>query len=209
MRKAILSIAFLLVCFNSLIAKESTPSKGVGNNFFKSLLIPGWGQLEQGRTKTGYAFIASELLLISSAVGLSEYGQWLKNDYQSYASTHGGLRNHSVRSHSFYVDMGNWNTTAEYNQERARERQFGRMYTSFDDQWSWLDEGKRLRFKSIRQQSDRVLESVKFAIGGVIINHVVSAIDATRPQLKQRKFTTNLSIESIDDVSMYGIQFQW
>lgn len=198
---------FISIIFSVSFAAPKEQSNS--NDFFKSLLLPGWAQIEQGRKTSGFLFITNEVVLIATAVGLNQYGNLLKDDYQTYANLYGGLRNTTIRSHSFYVDMGNWNSTDEYNQARARERAFDQMYLSQDDQWRWLDESKRIRFKNLRIQSDKFLESVKFAVGMVVLNHVLSAIDATRPSLKTKKTNPSISFRQIQDIGAIDVKFNW
>ncbi|MCX7835265.1 MAG: hypothetical protein N2450_04250 [bacterium] len=196
-----------LICSN--ISYSTTVKNKNSNDFFQSLLIPGWAQYEQGRKEKSYIFIVNEIVFIASAVGLHQYGTSLKKDYQTYANLYSGLRDLTPRSHSFYVDLGNWNTSDDYNQARARERAFDRMYLSPNDQWHWIDESKRIRFKKLRIQSDKFLESVKFAVGGVILNHIISAFDASiHPNLK-RPTNATLLYDQENGFSKLKLQIRW
>lgn len=174
----VLSLILILAGSGFAIPPAPPPSES-SSAFFKSLVLPGWGQYSQERNERAMLYATSEVAMILTAVGLQTYGDWLRQDYKSVAVAHSGVADAGSRSHLFYVDMGNWMTTAEYNAARARDREFERQYLANTDQWSWSSDSDRRRFKDLRIRSDKALDAVKFALGGMFINHLVSAIDAS------------------------------
>ncbi len=183
-----------LVIFSGLIALTSfaqplpRPKAPTGSTvFFKSLLLPGWGQMSQGRPKEATIFLSSEAILIVTTFGLQTYGDWLKSDYRSVAALYAGIPNGGNRNHTMYVDMGNWNTVEEFNAARQRDREYDRQYLKAEDQWRWTNDSERRRFKALRLKSDKVLESVKFSIGAVVVNHFIAAIEASAFERKKVK----------------------
>ncbi|MFN3821703.1 MAG: hypothetical protein ACK4OO_05160, partial [bacterium] len=118
-----------------------------------SFIIPGWSQLAQGKTIKGYVFIAAEAGLILAIISLRQYAHWLEKDYRQFAYQHSGASLDG--NHQYYVDIGNWMKTEEYNEQRLRDRQFDRLYTEPEFYWRWQSDEKRRKFKEIRLASDR------------------------------------------------------
>lgn len=62
---------------------ETDSKKPDLSNLKKSLLFPGWGQLSEGKTVKGIAFMAIELFCIGSAVYHNSRGNRYYRDYKS------------------------------------------------------------------------------------------------------------------------------
>jgi hypothetical protein len=57
------------------LCASATHAQGKGKAaFLKSLVVPGWGQYELNRPKHALAFLATDLLLLGTALGLKSYG---------------------------------------------------------------------------------------------------------------------------------------
>ncbi|MDP8228303.1 MAG: hypothetical protein P9M15_02485 [Candidatus Electryoneaceae bacterium] len=149
-----------------------------GKAFRKSLVLPGWGQISSGNKLKGYIFLGAETALIAGAIGYQMYGNWLEDDYTDFAGHHAGFV--GDRSHQFYVDIGNWLDRQSYNEQRIRDRNFDALYNNPADDWQWDSDENRRHFKAMRISSDRSKQLVIFMVGGIIINHLASAIDAAR-----------------------------
>lgn len=157
--------------------------KDRGAAFRKSILIPGWGQITTGREIRGYIFLGAEVVLIAGYFGYRQHSAWLKDDYTTYANQHAGIT--GAHPHQFYVDIGNWMNRELYNEQRIRDRDFESVYTNPDDDWSWDSDANRAGFKSMRISSDKAKQLAVFMIGGLILNHLASAIDATHLPLEE------------------------
>lgn len=152
--------------------------KRQGVAFMKSLLLPGWGQLSEGRKIKGYIFLAAETSLIGSMISFITYKGWLEDDYKAYAAQYAGVSGN--RDHVYYVNVGNWMTVDDYNQQRLRFREFDDMYTAPEDAWSWNSESNRVYFRNLRVDADRAGQLAMLMVGGLLINHLLSAIDASQ-----------------------------
>jgi hypothetical protein len=148
-----------------------------GSRFFKSLLLPGWGQYDAGNRYRAYTFFAIEAAMISSIFAMQTWKGWLEDDYESFALQHGGIS--GSKDHQFYVDMGNWQNNIDFNEQRLRDRQFDQLYTGPGNSWNWDDEENRLHFKSMRLAADRSGQRSMMFVGGLILNHLLSAVDAS------------------------------
>lgn len=146
--------------------------------FWKSLLVPGLGQLSMDRKGVGCAFLAAETALVGGLIGLRTYAARVEDDYQTFAFQHAGIT--IGHDHQFYVDAGNWMNERLYNDERLRERDFDALYNNPEDVWQWDCDAARAEFKRMRISSDRARNTAVMVVGGMILNHLFAAIDAAR-----------------------------
>jgi hypothetical protein len=180
----------LLAGLLPLVSYGKEAPKG-GGAFLKSLVIPGWGQYELGYKNTALAFIGTELALVGGMFAVSDYGRSTRSDYQAMAAAYAGVT--GSHGHAFYVDVGNWLDVDQFNQKRLGERNFDALYTSPQDQWSWDSEEHRALMEKTRIRSDRAFNGILYLAGGLVLNHVASAIHAGRLAVKQQEQSSALS----------------
>ena len=160
------------------IPKSSSPIEDSGTYFFKSFLLPGWGQYSRGNHLGATAYFSIELFLLSGFTAQLLNKKWLESDYRDFAQQHAFIHVGTFK-HRFYVDIGNWNDRESYNFQRVRERRFDDMYTSNFD-WNWDSKNNREHFKSLRISADRAGQNLYLFAGCIFLNHFISAIDAKR-----------------------------
>lgn len=182
-------------------ASDPDLRKKQGRAFTHSLLLPGWGQFDAGKKTKGYVFFAAEVLLWGSLIGHNIYSNWLEEDYKGFASQHASVR--GDHPHQFYVDIGNWLDERSYNEQRIRDRDFESLYTAPEDRWRWDSDQNRAAFKSQRIASDKAGRMIIFMAGGIVLNHLASAIDAA----KSFKGNSHLSL-SMNDKQQISLQLR-
>jgi hypothetical protein len=99
----------------------------------------------------------------------------IKKKYITYANDHAGAS--SASDDRYWVDIGNYNTNLNYDSEhlRMRDDKEGQWQ---DFPWDWGDnDDKRKKFENMRIASDKYYLGGKFLIGGIIMNHIISAIN--------------------------------
>jgi len=178
-------------------------SRDSGSAFFKSLLFPGWGQYSQGRKGSAMAYMVGEVLLITGIIIEKTYAGWLKDDYQSFAAQHAGV--YGDKGHQYYVDIGNWMDTRSFNEKRIRNRQYDDIYTDSGSAWSWDSDQNRREFKATRLASDHAGQRVMLLVGGLLLNHMVSGIEASRVPKSQRKVSLESHVS--DEMAVLQIGF--
>jgi len=204
-----IALALASLASHANAAPPDTARSPVSTVFFRSLLIPGWGQWTQQRKTAATAFLAAEASLLLLAQGMQRYGEFLRDDYRSVAAVYAGLSDNRTRGHGFYVDIGNWNNTEEYNVVRCRERAFDEQYRNPSDQWRWQDDTQRRRFKDLRIRSDQMFDAVKFAFGAVVLNHFIAAIDASRTARKPSQQSLSFTPTMLSGVPSLALQVRW
>ena len=180
--------------------EASISSRNSGKAFFKSLLVPGWGQYVQGRKRLATVYFVGEILLIASMIMERTYAGWLEDEYVKFAAQHAGVS--GDKSHGHYVDIGNWMDTRSFNERRLRDRQYDRLYTNPRMTWSWDSDQNRREFKATRLASDHARQRGLLLVGGIFLNHMISGIEASRVQ----KSPARVSLKTTVNDDMVGLK---
>ncbi len=145
-----------------------------------SLLLPGMGELYAGDFGSGrYSLIAEATLWLTYA-SFQQYGSWYQSDARQFAAVHAGA-SLTGKNDQFFVNMGNFDNVYDYNEQKLRERDLADVYDPAAGYfWSWDTEADQQRFRSLRVSSDKIFNNSEFVIGAVVLNHLISAINAAR-----------------------------
>jgi hypothetical protein len=181
MRRSMVMFLLVIIPLTSAAAEPSRADKAA---FLKSLVIPGWGQYSLGRKNAALAFFGADLALIGGMLSLRSYGSSTRDDYKALASAYAGIS--GDHGHAFYVDVGNWLTVDQFNQQRLLNRQYDELYTDPVERWAWDTDAHRAQMENTRIKSDRAFNSVLYLVGGMVLNHVASAIHAGRLSADER-----------------------
>ncbi len=173
---------------NSLLQMEMNSKKtGGGAFFFKSLLVPGWGQHALGAKKAKRNFLVSEAVLLGSAIGFNVYRDWLQQDYIAFASSHAGV-DPAGKDAVYWADIGDYLSIYEYNESWLRRRSLDNLRDpEAGESWQWDDLQNAQKYRSMRIDADKAKTWSQFAIAGLITNHVVSALHALWLHRKQSR----------------------
>lgn len=169
----------LLLLLTLFVEAEAKPRKAA---FFQSLVVPGWGQFSLDKKNAALAFFGTELVLIGGIYSFRAYGASARDDYEAMAATNAGVV--GEHGHDYYVDVGNWMSVDGFNELRLQERNFDELYTREADRWEWDSDLHRVEMRTRRIKSDRAFNSVLYLVGGLVLNHVASAIHAGRASAK-------------------------
>jgi hypothetical protein len=180
--RALLSVLIVSVSATAFAADKRSENTSA---FLKSLVIPGWGQYSLDRKNAALTFFGAELMLVGGMLTLNSYSRSTKADYLSLASAYAGVT--GGHDHDFYVDVGNWMTVDQFNERRLQERNFDALYTDPSDHWTWDTDAHRAEMEKVRLRSDRAHNNVLYLVGGLVLNHVASAIHAGRVAAIERQ----------------------
>ncbi|MDZ7362353.1 MAG: hypothetical protein ONB46_16775 [candidate division KSB1 bacterium] len=161
----------------TLPQSDAPKSLTLGGAFMRSLVIPGWGQRRAGAKAAARNFFVAEILLWGGFATQEFYGNWLKDDYKLFAATHAGAAI-SGKDDQFFVDMGNFISVDEFNQNRLRRRDVEGLYDPATHFWRWNTEANRQKFFNLRKRSDKAFSRAELIAAGVIANHIISGIHA-------------------------------
>ena len=161
----------------------------------KSAIIPGWGEYDLNKNSRGNFFITTEIIGIALTTFSFIRSNNIETTYQSIAAEHANVVIDG-KNHQFWVDIGNYNSQFDYNEEHLRWREFDNLYPSEANwNWDWEAESKRKEFEDLRIESDRMKLVGKFFIGGIVLNHIISVIDVL--------YLKNISLKEKVEFSSY------
>jgi hypothetical protein len=167
--------------------KSPSPAKA----FFFSLLLPGAGEYYAGAKNTAKIFFSAEVILWATYFGFRAYGHMKEDDYIRFAIAHAGI-DPTGKDHDYYVNIENYNSIQEYNNVRLQERRVDELYPDTEFYaWQWDNQDSRLKYERLRIASDQAFNRSLFVLGAVVVNHVISGIDAIRVARAQRKADPN------------------
>jgi len=167
--------------------------------FFLSFLLPGTGEYYAGSKKMAKVFFCTEVLLWTTFFSFRAYGNWKKNDYQQFAVSYAGV-DLSGKDHQYFVDIGNYNTIQEYNEAMLGQRNVEALYPENDYYgWQWDDDAFRLDYEKLRIASDAAYNRSLLVVGAVILNHIVSGIDALRLAKKGGESKMGLDVVGLSE----------
>jgi len=167
MQKAI----YIIIFYSSIVF--SAPSI---HPMVKSFLIPGWGELALNSQKSSRFFMQTEAILFTSCLSAYKLAGAREKEYIAYANEYAGVKN--TNDHRYWVDIGNYNSNEDFDEEHLRMRDGKVGQWSFSP-WHWEGgETHRRKFERMRIDSDKLYFTGRFIIGGIILNHIVSGINS-------------------------------
>lgn len=176
-----------LSLLNSQMQELAGKKKSVGLAVLYSLLLPGLGEYYAEGYSSGKFFSIAEGALWLTYASFDVYGNSLRDDARSYAVAHAGV-SPVGKNDQFYVDIGNFANTQEFNDKRLRERSPERLYDeNAGYAWRWDSDPAREQFKDTRLAGENVLNNRKFVVAAIVLNHVASAINAARAAISHNR----------------------
>jgi hypothetical protein len=145
-----------------------------------SFLLPGAGQWYAGERNRAGIFLAGEGLAWAAFGYFETVGAAKRNDYEAYALANAGI-DPTDKDDDFYRLLSFYESRDEYNQAGriiAPNRPYYPDVEFWD--WQWSSTADLNEYRQLRNQSSEALNRSKFAIGAMVFNRLVSALDAWR-----------------------------
>jgi len=167
------------LCLISLSYSQLT--QNIDKNAFKSLIIPGWGQLELEEQKRSRNFLILEACSWLSFLGSSYANNWYIDDYISFGTYHAGIDLNTINDSELsllIVHMSQYDNMYEFNETMERQRRFNDTYPDIQKyQWDWDTTKNRNNFNDLRIKSSNAKKINNFTVAALIVNRIVSFID--------------------------------
>ena len=177
-KQIVTAIVLTQVLYTQQLGPVADNQKPLISPVVKSLVLPGWGEYSLGNQIRGRIFVLSETTLFLAILGSHFISKRQETEYRAYAAEHAGI-SPVGKDRQFWVDIGNYSSLLAFNEEHLRWRDFNALYEDNDTwTWSWDSNDNREKFENMRIASDSWMLRSSFFIGGVVLNHIVSAIDA-------------------------------
>ncbi len=175
--------------------------KSTGLAIVYSLLLPGMGELYADAYDSGVYFTIADGVLWGTYVGMNVYANWQKDRYISYSQTNAGVTPEN-KDEDYYATIGEYLDIDQYNDQQAFEYNFDEMYDTETHFWKWNTSEERKEYRDMWVSSEQTFNDVRFVVGALLLNRVISAINAVR---LVSKYNNNLSQEVGWNVSL-GVQ---
>ena len=195
----------IIVCNLNLYGQIQKESKL--DPVIKSLIIPGWGQKSLAKPKRARLFNYIESGILLTLISSSTFSNIETKNYIAFASKHAAISS-SGKNHKYWVDIGNYNSIEDYNDEHLRNREMDDLYPD-DKKWSWdwdLDSNRKI-FENKRIRADQLELFATFSVGALVLNHIVSSIDAL--YLKKLSSKKSLSIDSYNNLILGSVGYSF
>ena len=120
--------------------------------FWRSLLVPGWGQ--QYARGGGGGFLAAELALWGGYWGFEWLGEVRRDRYEAYAAERAGARPEG-KGRDYFDDLGFYASRLQHNQfARYEDGPEAALYpVEADFFWEWDRDESRLHYRELRNAS--------------------------------------------------------
>jgi hypothetical protein len=187
--------------------------KKTGLAIIYSLLLPGMGELYAESYSSGKYFTIAEGALWGIYIGMNSYANWQEDKYKSFATSNGGV-NTAGKNKDYFANIGVYENIDSYNDAKALERNFAAMYDAKQYYWSWSDNDRK-RYRSQWTSSEEAYNNLRFVVGGLILNRIVSAINAVRlvsayNKRQSSELGWNISVGILNQVNLpAGISFNF
>jgi hypothetical protein len=153
--------------------------KSAGLAILYSLLLPGMGELYADGYNSGKYFTIAEGVLWGTYIGMSVHASNQEDNYKAYATSNASI-NTSGKNDDYFATIGQFENIEEYNDQKALERNFNQMYDTETFFWKWQSTEDRRTYRSMWSSSEQTNNDLRFVVGAMILNRVVSAINAAR-----------------------------
>ncbi len=162
-----------------LFDDEKPGKKNTGVAVLLSLVLPGMGELYAGSFESGKYFTISDAVLWGGVIGLNAYGNWKRDNYKSFAQTYGGV-NPDLKDEDFFANIGDYNSIEDYNREMDLQRELSKVYNIQKNYWNWGTDSRRKEYRDMWRSSEQAFNNIRFVVGALILNRLVSVINAVR-----------------------------
>lgn len=144
-----------------------------------SLLLPGMGELYGGDYSLGKYFTIADAVFWGGVVGLNVYGDNQKDNYKAYAESVGGV-NVAGKNDQYFADISEYISIEKFNKDQEKYRDFENTYNEETHYWNWGDNKTRQEYRGMWSKSESAYNNVRFVVGALVLNRIISAINAVR-----------------------------
>jgi len=161
--------------------------KSVGRALLFSLLLPGAGEYYVGEKGHAGFFLGMEVLAWSALLLNDYHFNNLRDNYRTFAAQHADV-SRAGKDKQYWINIGKFDDIYAYNEQRLRDRNVDALYTNTEAfYWEWDSRQNRLKYDAKRLDAVNVESREVYIITGILVNHLVSGINAMRLARKHNK----------------------
>ena len=168
--------------------KQAHPDrKSVSRAVLYSALLPGLGEYYVGNRKKARYFFAAEALSWLGFLSYHTYGTWKEDDYINFARERAGAQLED-KDDLFRDWVGFYNDIDHFNElGRVEDRDRPYLVDNESNHWRWDDPADKAAYRELKNSSREAFRRRDYTIGLMILNRIVSVIDAVRDARQTRK----------------------
>ncbi len=159
--------------------KSDAGKKSAGMAIIYSLLLPGMGELYADSWSSGKYFTMADAVFWGFFAGFNAYGNWQEDNYRAFAKSSGDV-SLDGKDADYFANIGLYEDVYDYNRIQELNRDFENTYNVETHYWKWTDNSARKEYRNTWTSSERAYNNIRFAVGALILNRLVSAINAVR-----------------------------
>jgi hypothetical protein len=146
--------------------------------FLMSLVLPGTGEQYTGSILKSRAFMFAEIGGWASFISFKHLGKWRKDDFKLLAAREAGA-DVNGKDDRFFDVLGFYSNREDYNKVAGAFDPSRPYYPDTEAYfWNWSSADARERYRNLKNDSKSYYRNSDFALGFILANHFLSAIDA-------------------------------
>jgi hypothetical protein len=170
-----------------LFSKTEGPQKSAILAMAASIVLPGLGQQYLGQKERALAYFSAEALFIFGAVACNYNSHQIFNNAKAYAWEHANVAGGAGADAAFWQNMRYFDESDGLNQSISRGynqmqeliyRDQEKDYLAPNLQWRWDDPANRKTYGTFLDKSHSYEVAASFLIGAMVLNRLVSFVDA-------------------------------
>lgn len=159
--------------------EETFKKKSPGLAILYSMLLPGMGELYAGDYSTGKYFTIADGVLWGVFAGITIHGNNKEENYRAFAQANGGV-NLDGKDGTYFADISLYENIDDFNRAKELNREFDLVYDLNTQYWAWDGSKQRKEYRELWSSSETAKNNVRFAVGALLLNRIVSSIFAVR-----------------------------
>jgi len=170
-----------------LFKKTSNPPKSGLLAMVGSIVLPGLGQQYLEQNNKALVYYSVEALFIFGTFFCDHYSNQIINDAKVFAWDHANVIGGAGANDQFWANVGLYDESDGFNQSISRGynkfmelayRNQDKDYLTSTLQWRWDDTANRLKYEDLLNKAKTYNIASSFFIGAMIVDRLVSFIDA-------------------------------
>lgn len=145
-----------------------------------NLVLPGLGHQYLGDEKKAMVYFSTEALLVFGMVFSESYSRKMYRNSKSYAWRYAGTKCTKDPEDEYWKIIGSkyYMSYMEFNDEMELINEMDMKYVEPDELWYWESEYYQENYREMRKTATSLHVVSSFFLGAMILNRVVSFIDA-------------------------------
>jgi hypothetical protein len=182
---------------NQLPGVELPARKNAGLAILYSFLLPGMGELYAESYSSGMHYTIADAALWGTFTGFNLYGAWKEDNYKAFAESRAGVSLDN-KDEEYFANISVYQSIDDFNKAQELQRNYNGVYNLITHYWDWKNSDTRREYREMWSSSEQAYNNVRFVVGALVLNRVISAINAVRLVSRYNK-----NLTSQNDVSFF------